>query len=159
MAPSPQKAYVYKHADMTTEADQAKRRGIRVPPREILDSVKLHPITASSTQADVKALAAATAAIPDGQGFWHDTEYDGDYWCIYGHEYDFTPFLLKHPGGQMMLKLGQECDCTCMFETVRGVGVSLAQHVALCPASLTPPSPLCATPLPPLLTTTHSTTS
>ena len=151
MPPTPQKSYVYKHADMTTEADQAKRRGIRVPPREILDSVKLDPITASSTQADVKALAAATAAIPDGQGFWHDTQYDGDYWCIYGHEYDFTPFLLKHPGGQMMLKLGQECDCTCMFETVR-VGADGVRHMLLLAVPRRSPLPLPpsrATPLRP----------
>ena len=120
MTPAPQKdagTYVYSHADMRTVADQQKRRGIRVPPREILDDVKKNPITATSTLADVKALVDATAAIPNGQGFWHDTEYDGDWWCIYGHEYDFTPFLTRHPGGQMMLKLGQGCDCTCMFET------------------------------------------
>ena len=114
---APQKEYVYRHANMTTVADQEKRRGIRVPPVEILDSVKKNPITATSTQADVAALTKAIEAIPSGQGFWHDTQYDGDYWCIYGQEYDFTPFLEKHPGGQMMLKLGQGNDCTCMFET------------------------------------------
>ena len=119
MAPLPKDAgtYVYAHPDMRTVADQQKRRGIRVPPREILDDVKKNPITATSTAADVAALIEATKAIPDGQGYWHDTEYDGEWWCVYGHEYDFTPFLTRHPGGQMMLKLGQGNDCTCMFET------------------------------------------
>ena len=118
MAPQKEKEYVYRHQDMRTSADQEKRRGIRVPPREVLDQVKKNPITAKSTLADVAAYTKAIEEIPIGQGYWHDTQYDGDYWCIYGQEYDLTPYLPRHPGGQMMLNLGRGHDCTCMFETL-----------------------------------------
>jgi fatty acid desaturase len=42
-------------------------------------------------------------------------------WKIHNEYYDFTPYMLKHPGGATMLRLGQGRDCTELFESVHNM--------------------------------------
>jgi fatty acid desaturase len=42
---------------------------------------------------------------------------DPNLWYIYGHGYDLTQFVPKHPGGTLALLSGQGRDCTALFES------------------------------------------
>ena len=37
-------------------------------------------------------------------------------WTLYGKQYDLEDFLTRHPGGELALRLGQDRDCTRLFE-------------------------------------------
>jgi len=38
-------------------------------------------------------------------------------WRLYGEQFDFEPFVRKHPGGEIAIRLAQGIECTSLFES------------------------------------------